>query len=80
MGARTTSATEDFADGLMAETDAEDRDIGTGFADEIEADTGLMRRAGAGRNHDGVRPRGNDLRDAHLVVAMHVHLGAQFAR
>src|SRR6185369_598792 len=45
-------AAERLADGLMAEADAEDRDGRRGLFDQIEADTGLVGRAGAGRQHD----------------------------
>src|SRR5215472_11535414 len=48
-------AAEGLADGLMAETDAEDRDARRCSRNQVEADAGLVRRARAGREHDGVR-------------------------
>src|SRR5271167_2978527 len=47
-------AAEGVADRLMAKADAEDRDFAGSGRDQIEADAGLSRRAGAGREHDGV--------------------------
>src|SRR5450759_2052155 len=47
-------AAEGLADCLMTETDAEDRNARRRLADEIEADASLVRRARAGRQHDGI--------------------------
>src|SRR5450830_1042023 len=55
----------------MTETDAEDRNARRRLADEIEADASLVRRAGAGREHNGVRLRRHHVGDRNLVVAMH---------
>ena len=54
-------AAEDLADGLMTEADAEGRDGRRRLGDEIEADAGVVRRAGAGREHDGVGIGGDHL-------------------
>ncbi len=48
-------AAERLADRLMAEADAEDRDGRRRLGDQVEADAGLVRRAGAGREHDRLR-------------------------
>src|SRR6185295_7977862 len=47
-------AAEGLADRLMAEADAKDRDGRRCLADQVEADAGVVWRAGAGREHDGV--------------------------
>ena len=45
-------AAERLADRLMAEADAEDRELAGGGGDQVEADAGLVRRARAGGQHD----------------------------
>src|SRR5262249_8082867 len=70
-------AAERLADGLQAEADAEHGDFGCGLLDQVEADTGLVRRAGPGREHDRVRVCAYDRVGRHLVVAMHDDLGPQ---
>src|SRR5208283_706468 len=64
-------AAESLADRLMPQADAEDRDLAAGAGDEVEAHARLMRRAGAGREHDRVRASGHHVIDADLVIAMH---------
>jgi hypothetical protein len=39
----------------MAETDAEDGNFAGEVADELDADAGFVRRAGAGRKDDALR-------------------------
>ena len=73
-------AAEDLADGLMAEADAEDRNAGRGLLDQIEADAGVIGRAGAGRQHDGFRLGGEHILHRDLVVAMHSHVRPQPAQ
>ena len=41
-----------FADRLMAEADAEDRDRASPAADDVDGDAGFLRRARPGREHD----------------------------
>src|SRR5690606_33663467 len=43
----------------------------------LHRDTGFVRRAGAGGNHQPVRCQRLDLRQGDGVVAMHQHLGTQ---
>ena len=50
-----------LADRLVAEADAEDRHASGGLLDQVEADPGLVRRAGAGRQHDRLRLAGERL-------------------
>ena len=69
-----------LADRLMAEADAEDRNRRAGRLDEVEADSRLLRRAGAGREHDGVGPRGDHLGDAISIIAVDRHVGAERAQ
>ena len=72
-------AAEGLADRLLAEADAEHRNGRRGLVDQIEADAGLVRRAGAGREHDRVRIGGDHVARGHLVVAMHGDLRPQLA-
>src|ERR1700722_9473797 len=66
-----------IADRLMAEADAEDRNFCRGLRDQAEADAGLLGRAGAGREHDGIGIGGDNGAARHLVVAMHLDLRPQ---
>ena len=68
-----------LAERLMAETDAKNRDGGPGGRDEVEANAGVARPARSGRQHDRVGRGGDDLGNAHLVVAVHADLGAERA-
>ncbi len=69
---------EMLADRLMAEADAEQRlaQIGAG-GDGIEADPGLVGRAGAGRDQKGLGIAGDGVARGERVVAHHLHIGAQ---
>ena len=69
----------DLADRLVAEADAEDRDFRAGALDQRQADAGLVGRAGAGREHDGLGVHGHHLVDGDLVVAAHGELRPQLA-
>src|SRR5689334_2801156 len=70
-------AAEGLADRLMTKTDAEDRDARRGGSDQVETDAGLVRRAGAGREHNGVRFGGADVVRRHFVIAVHLDLGPE---
>ncbi len=48
-------AAERLADGLVAQTDAEDGQLAGEVADERDADACLLRRAGAGGDDDALR-------------------------
>src|SRR5947209_1957945 len=61
-----------LANRLVAETDAEDRNLSSDIVDEVEANAGLMRGAWPGRKHDRIRPRRQHVGDAHLVVTVHI--------
>src|ERR1700690_612299 len=64
-------AAERLSDRLVAEEDAENRNAWRGLDDEFETGAGLVRRAGARREHDGFRLSGDHLGGRNLVVAMH---------
>src|SRR5262245_54261799 len=68
----------DLADCLVAETDAEDRHVGSSTFDKLEADAGPVWVARAGRQHDGLRRLGKHLIDGDLVVAVDARRRAQF--
>jgi len=70
-------ATESVADRLMAEADAEDRNLRRRFLDQVKANAGFLRRARPGRQHDGVGLRRHDGAARHFVVAMHDDIRTQ---
>src|SRR5690606_11746208 len=66
-------------DGLVAETDAEQRQaVPGGVVDEGDAHAGVLGRAGAGADEDAVVAVG--VADAYLVAGAHVAGGAQHAQ
>ena len=74
-------AAEHLADRLVAEADAEQRHLFLGGgADQVHADAGLVRRAGAGREHDAGGLQRQRLVDRDLVVAMHDAARAEIAQ
>ena len=74
-------AAEGLADRLVAEADAEQRRPGLGGGgDQGEADAGLVRGAGAGREQDRRRVERHRRLHVDLVVAADDGLGAQFSQ
>jgi len=63
-------AAEGPADRLVAEADAEDRQVVGGGLQQVQADAGLVRRAGAGRQEHALRLQAERLGHAHRVVAV----------
>ena len=78
-GARMIATAEGGADGLMAETDAEDRNARAEALDRVAGNARFFGRAGAGRDDDLLGPQRFDLVQTDLVVAKNLHLGAEFA-
>src|SRR4029077_14785867 len=74
------AAAIDLADGLVAETDAEDRHLWPGAGDQLKADAGPIRVARARRQHDGLRRLGQHLIHGDLVVAVDTRRRAQFPK
>ena len=70
---------EGVADALVAEADAEQRNLRPERADDFIRETGLARRTRAGRNEDAFGVECAHLLDGDLVVAMHLHVGLQLA-
>src|ERR687890_521815 len=64
-------------DRLMPEAYADQRDGRGGLVDQVNADAGVLRGAGAGGEDDGVRLGRQHLIRRDLVVAMHEHVRAQ---
>ena len=58
-----------LADGLMAQAHAEDGYGRPGRLDQLQADAGLVGRAGTRREHDALRLHAHDVGNADLVVA-----------
>ena len=72
-------AAKGLADRLMAEANPENWNGGPRGLDEFEADPGVARPAGAGRQHDRVGRRAHDFGHAHLVIAKHRDVRAERA-
>ena len=71
-------AAEMLADRLMAEADAEQRASGFGAGgDEIEADSGLVRRARAGRDQHRIGAGRERFCGGQRIVALDAHFGPQ---
>ena len=66
------------ADRLVAQADAEQRQLAGEVADGLDADARLGRRAGAGRQHQMVGPQVGDALHRDLVIAEHAHVLAEF--
>src|SRR5579875_391924 len=69
-------AAENLADALMAEANSENRHAAGIVRDELHRDPRLVRRAGSGRNHDGLR----FLIRQGRIIAHHLGHGAKFAQ
>jgi len=65
-------------DGLVSEADAENRNLAREVANEIDADSGLLRRAWTGRNDNAVRLHYLNVGDCNLIVPANLNLGAEF--
>ena len=72
-------ASEGCADGLVAEADSEDGPLAGEALNERDENAGVLRRAGAGREHEPLGREGFDLVDRELIVAADDHFGAEFA-
>src|SRR2546430_8447331 len=70
-------AAERLPDRLMAEANAEDRDLTREALNERHADASLRRRAGPGRDDNFLRLPGGDLFESQRIVAIHPHVRAK---
>ncbi|MNN48952.1 hypothetical protein D3C81_1634540 [compost metagenome] len=70
-------AAKGLADGLMAQADAEDRHVQRRGLQDGQADAGLIRGAGAGRQQYGLGLQRPGFLDGQVVVADDMRLGAQ---
>ena len=73
-------ATEDMADGLMTQADAEQRDGWPKTLDHGATDACLLRGAGAGGDADVVRAQLFDLIERDLIIAADFHDGSHLAK
>lgn len=69
-----------LTDGLVAQADAEDRQLAGEVQDGLDGDPGLARRARARGDDDALGLEGFDLGDGHFIVANDLDLGAQLAQ
>src|ERR1700719_1347697 len=63
----------------MAEADAQDWELAGKLANQVDADSGVLRRARPGRNHDAFRLAPRDFLDGNFVVTMDLDVAAQLA-
>src|SRR5262249_28653580 len=70
---------EGLADRLMSEAYAEDRRVLAEAPDDLERHSGVVRGAGAGRDHDPLGRERSDAVGVYGIVADHVQLGAELA-
>src|SRR5579872_6681506 len=73
------TAPECFADRLVSEAHSQHWNLTGEMADQLDADSCLMRRTRAGRDHNSLRTQAFDLADGHLIVAANLDLGSQLA-
>ena len=73
-------AAEGFADGLVAETDAEDGSLSGHVADERNENARLAGSARAGREQDAIGMESFHFFNGELVVAANDDVGTQFAK
>jgi hypothetical protein len=78
--ARIDFAAKRFANGLVAEANAQNRRLPRHVPDERHQNSRLMRRAGARRKQNPLRLHGLNLLRRYLVVAPHHDLRAQLAQ
>src|SRR5271157_3901648 len=71
---------EGLADGLVAEAHAQHGHAPGKMPDQFDADSGVLRRARAGRDNDAVGMKFFNLADGDLVIAPHHYLFSQFAQ
>jgi len=72
-------AAEDFADALVPETDAEERDRGSEGADDITADPGFGRCARSGGDANSFGRLLPDLIESDAIIPMHLHCSPQLS-
>jgi len=72
-------ASVDLADALMTEADSEDGNDSAHFFNHLAADPRVVRSAGARRYTDTLGCFLANFIERDLVVAMHLHLRAQFS-
>src|SRR5882762_4646635 len=80
LGSANDFATERRADGLMAKTYTEDRKFSGQAANQVDANSCILRSAWAWRNYDGFRLAPRNLLDGDFVVAMHLDIATQLAK
>src|SRR6267154_4150649 len=80
LGSANDFATECRADGLMAQAYAKDRKFSGQAANQVDANSGVLRSAWAGRNYDGVRLAPRNFLDGDFVVAVHLDIATQLAK
>ena len=73
-------AAERLADGLMAETNAQQRNSAGVFLDQFEADAGSVRIARPRRKDDAARIQRQRIVGAERIITINLHLGPEFAQ
>ena len=64
----------------MSQADAENWCLAREVANQIDADAGVLRRAGTGGDHDALRLHRVNLCNCDLIVATHLDFGTKFPK
>src|SRR5882762_1099045 len=80
LGSANDFAAECRADGLMTEAYAKDRELSGQAANQVDANSGILRGAWAGRNYDGFGLAPRNFLDGNFIVAMHLDIATQLAK
>jgi hypothetical protein len=64
----------------VSEANTQDWNFAREMADQLDADAGFVRGAGAGRDDDSIGLQSFDIIDSELVVAADLDIGTQFAQ
>lgn len=73
-------AAKSGANGLMSEADSEKWNLAGKMTNQFDADARILRRAGAGGDHDAIGMEGFEFIDGDFVVAAHLDARTQFAQ
>src|SRR5258705_9188751 len=80
LGSANDFAAECGADGLMTQAYAKDREFSGQAANQVDANSGILRGAGARRNYNGFGLAPRNFLDGDFVVAMHFDIASQLAK
>lgn len=73
-------ASKGLTNGLVAETNAEDRQVGWRMRDEVQTYPGVIRRAGPGRQQNALRSHPQSLFDTEGIITIDAGLRTQLVQ